>query len=674
MPAITLQPRERLASAGLWLLVLAPVIACGWLVRDHAIDQRFLDDWIWAQDLLLWKEGNYRELLHNLFSVHLEHRPVVARSLAFVVTIICNGDVRAQVALTFLWLVIAFAGLCFLWMKRGGLTIREAWPPLLLAAAVFFTPMQWQTLLWPICHETTLPVMFFILAMISAFKSWPWWVRGIAGSTCAVLAMLSFASGFLMWILPLPVFLLCGSFQKKSQRFWFIALWAAVLALTMLLYLQVNVQRHDSITIEKTLLPLGKTYDLTYDLHNEVPSPYAYGHSEENTMKGEMDFFSKNPSLDVQFMASFCGTILARGWSYDLKNASTRVGWFLIAGLGAAALYFWRHRQDGQLRDQLLPMLCLGAYTPATGLMVAMGRINAGGMGVALNGRYAPHQTPLIVALVGTAFFIGRHRQKKLAGQTQPASSIPLVWVLGGALAGVVGLGWLHGSQLMREWAGARLAAAAAQHLSQVFGRYNKFVSNISGSYNIAVDTAADLDKHGLLKHGLAKTRNLSIFTMAEMEGLNAKQKPRQSQFERLYKNESGNWRVQGFTILPGQVRPADAILFAYQKPGEGWIMFGFTQSHGLPNYIARSLVKDMYAIIPGRNPLPNSMMGPWDPEVYIEEVPPPGSRITAWALDMQAGKIYRVNRTQHGKPDSPDGATLEEIAREPSDDPDDDA
>ena len=45
-------PPSTLRKALWWLLILVPLILCAVLMRKHTADQRFLDDWLWAQDLV----------------------------------------------------------------------------------------------------------------------------------------------------------------------------------------------------------------------------------------------------------------------------------------------------------------------------------------------------------------------------------------------------------------------------------------------------------------------------------------------------------------------------------------------------------------------------------------------------------------------------------------------
>jgi hypothetical protein len=456
-----------------------------------------------------------------------------------------------------------------------------------------------------------------------------------------------------------------GHFVTNRQRWLFLGVWGAVLVLTMLIYLKVGVQAGSAITKEKTLLHLPAGYDVTYDLHNEVPPQYAYHHGEENTMDGEFSYFVRNPVLAMEFVATFSGAILTRGWSADLKTTSHTVGWLLLLLTVPALVYFWRNRNDGELRAGLLPALCFAAYTPLTALMVAVGRMYAGGAGSALNGRYTVHQTQLLIGLLIAGVLIARHATDPRGAERPASVRTGLAWAAGGALCGVILVGWIHGHAMMSEWQAARFRAGAAQFLSDVFPRSNQFVSFVAGNYEICRDTSLELDKYGLLSRGLARTtfihdiwRESKPFT-----GVGRKFAEERSQFQQLYKDAAGSWRAIGWAYIPKVYRPADAILLTYRVPGGKWTMFGFTQATGIPHYLARSLGKDLYSFAPGHDPVPSRMTCAWDPKACVIGDPPPGAMIAAWALDYSGWKVYRVNRSQDGKTSSEEGVSLSDLA-----------
>ena len=620
----------RLLDVLLLALVLAPVVGGGLLVWHFSIDQRFLDDWVWAMDLLKVAKGTFT--LHDLFAVHLEHRPALAKGLALGVTWLAKGNVAAQCALGFVWYVGSFFFLVRLCLVQGGARLREAWVLLLLCGAILFTPVQWQDMLWPICCETVMPMFFLLLACLWATGSGSWWVKGLVLAACGAAAMLSFASGMLVWLLPIPVALWCGNLESNRERGMFLGVLAVILGAFLAWYF--------------------------YDFHNEVPPQYAYGHGAENTMKGEVAEFMQNPWVDAQFVATFCGALFVRGWAMDTKTAAMTAGWALLAALLAAVVYLLWHWRDRALRARVMPLLCLAFYTPMTGSMVAVGRVYAGGPGVALNTRYHVHQIQLLLGLLGAAFFIFRHIGPRLA---EPARRgwAAVGWVCLGMVGGVIGVGWVYGSSMMAQWQWARARDAAAQRLCLVFPAFNKYVAHVSGKFSDTVNITRELDARGLIHPRPIVDRRLSNFRINS-----SPLKRGHGQFERLYKTPEQGWRAEGFTSLPRSFRPPDAILFVYRMPDQKeWTIFGFTQVVGVPSFLGDSMAKDLWAIRTG-DPWPDSVISGWDHDVAMAEEPPAGALVTAWALDALNWEVTRINR-HFGKSAQNDdqGETLESAA-----------
>lgn len=663
MPEVNKNGSEPLRNLLLWLLVLLPAAGCARLVWMNSVDQRFLDDWAWARDAVKYVNGappGGTSLLHDLFSVHLEHRPALARALALFATVWAGGDVRSQDVLTFAFVGLSFAALCRLWLKRGGTTIRDAWLPLLLASAVMFSPVQWQTFLWPICVGTVMPAALLLLSLCVALNPWPWWARCLSATGLAALGMVSFASGTLAWILPLPVHLCCGAFASRRQRWGFVALWGAMLALTLALYFQPRVVARGTISEKQTLLlSLPGHFDLVYDLHNEALPQYAYHQGEEDTMAGALPYFLSHPLEDASFVAAFSGAFLSRGWAANTVAAATTAGCLLLAGLGLLAFASWRARKDPKLLGALLPMLCLGAYTPITGLMVAVGRIHAGHIGTALNVRYHAHQTQILVALVGAAYFLGRHSRR----DHPDSRRCDLAWLGSGILAGIIGLGWIFGASMMSAWKSARLRNSAGQLVSQIFSDFSRPISWVAGSQRITTETTDALDKAGLLKRRPLRDNRLASLA-GQLRISERTLSPGRAMVHRLRKGTNRHWTIDGYALLPVSHRPADGLVLAYRVPGGEWLIWGFTQPQGPPPHLARSLGKDLWGIVPGKEPWPPHVMCPLEKDVVICEQPPAGAQISVWVMDMARRALHRVTRSNEGRPDE-DGLSLEELAKD---------
>ena len=647
------EKRTRLPAVLLWLVVLLPIILSILLTRANAVDQRFLDDWELAKYVIKYKEGTLT--LHDLGAVYMEHRPVLPRALTIAATILCKGDVRGVNALTILFLLTGFAGIARLLLKHAGLTIRDAWLPLLIAAVTIFTPAQWQTLLWGDCFYAVMPGMFLALALCIAFAKWPWWVRCLVGTLVALLATLSFASGILIWVLPLPVMVLCGEFRNRRAQILFTGLWLAVMAVVFAIYAEVRLMPHDQIEDEKIILSLPGGYDLAYNLRNEVDRQFAYGQGNENTMARNLPYFLEHPLEDLDFVRAFSGVLLMRGAATETRTASIWAGTAMLGGLVVLAFFCWRYRKEREIFRPLFALFCFGAYTPATGLLVAVGRIWAGHVHTALNVRYHAHHPQIIIALVSAAVLILRWRSKD---QTEPCTPLgtTVSWVSIGSLLGILGSGWIYGMSMMESWRSARLRNAAAQALCQLFVERNWFVSYVAGNFDLTRQTAAALEKHGLLKAPPLKNAKLSNFVINErVLG------PDKAFVNRLWK-EGNDWFFEAYASLPRTNRPADGVLLAYRVPGGEWTIWGFTQGDGPPHYLPSAMGKDLWGIEPTSHLWPAEFMCPVDRSPAIISEPPSDAEISFWAIDMGRHHIHRILEPRKAKPDDP-GESLQTLA-----------
>ena len=673
LPAFFTTHRSKIGNTLLWLLVLVPAVGCALLMKTNCINQRFLDDWVWGMDLaklmkswdaLTWSDlfNIFPNVWHpdfehlnrdkfswqDIFAVHLEHRPAFAKALALAATLIARGDVQAQCVLTFIWYAGSFLCLAQLWTKRGGLTIREAFLPLLLAGLTLFCPAQWQNMLWPICCETIMPTFLLLATFCIAFTKWPWWVRCLIGVTFAMMGMLSFASGILLFALPLPVLLWCGKFSSNRQRWYFAALWSALVLIFVALYFGVYYGKEyvlrEGDGNGSHFVPFGSVDGFHTHFVNEAPPQYSNGQDNSDTMRLELPYFLANPAEAFAFVKAFCGAMLVRGWAAETKIVSGYVGLGLLivfAALSGYGFYFWR---DKHLRNRLLPMFLLALYTPLTGTMVAVGRLYHGGVGVGMNMRYTVHQTQLLIGMSGMGLFILRHFSIRASEPVRRVSSNIAVGACS-IMIGVLCVGWIYGASMMSQWQGARFKDAAAQRLALVFPSYNHYVGHVAGNWRTTVETTEHLARYNMLKPAPLTDRKLSN------TNYNISQKilePHHGLFQRLYKDkdEDGKdqWHAKGCTSLGGSFRTPDAILFTYQVPGGERIIFGFTQAVGVPDFLPRAMGKDLWAIR-RKEPWPNDISCPWEDEVAFAENPPPGALVIAWAVDAKKNEILRIRR-----------------------------
>ena len=472
-------------------------------------------------------------------------------------------------------------------------------------------------------------------------------------------------------MLPLPVMLVCGAFGGSRDRIKFTMLWFAIMTVVFGIYAQVRIQPHDSVKGEKIILPLPGGYDVTYNLVNEVDRQFAYGQGKENVMARNLPYFLEHPAEDFEFVRVFSGVLLMRGAPGDTLIAAKWAGTVLLGGLAALAYFCWRWRKDRALFPLLFALLCLGAYTPVTGVLVAMGRIWAGHSYTALNVRYHAHHPQIIIALTCAAAFILRHRAKQRAVSSDTTetsrsigndtSAIACSWVCAGALFTILGMGWLYGTNMMDAWRGARLRNAAAQMFSQVLPKHSWFASWVSGTFEKTHDMSAALEQHGLLLTPLLHDTVIHQGRLGHLYVSPTTLTQNRAFGNRLWK-ENNDWLCEGYASLPLSDRPADAILFAYRVPGAEWTVWGFTQGDGPPHYLPGAMGKDLWGILPRDHQWPAAFMNGWHQNLSVISEPPPGAQISVWAVDMYRRQLMRIVRKRKDSPDM-DGEILETLS-----------
>ena len=69
--------------------------------------------------------------------------------------------------------------------------------------------------------------------------------------------------------------------------------------------------------------------------------------------------------------------------------------------------------------------------------------------------------------------------------------------------------------------------------------------------------------------------------------------------------------------------------------------------------------------MIPSRDTWPDRLCCSWDPDIHFQAEPPPGAMISAWAVDMERHRVYRVLRQAKAAIDPPEGLPIEAFAED---------
>jgi hypothetical protein len=445
-------------------LTFGPALATALLVARHAVNVPVWDDWERAPLAAKWAEG--RLALRDLYAPHLEHRIVLPRLAMLANLELTGGDLRAEMALSFLFLLaggVALAGLArrSLGAGAGALAVTA------LANLVFFTPLQWENLLWAIqlafvISLACIPITLWVLA-----APLPPRARFAACLGLALLATHSFGHGLLLWPLVAVYVLLEPGGRHKPA---FLAAWALAAALVLVPYFTVGGFRNESVHAYER--PPGEAPPALVSVEESL--------AQEDRLR--------------HFALSMLGSPLARNPWLPPPDVAPWLGAALLALYAAAAVAALRLGRFGAA----LPWLGLGGGAIAACAITAVGRSSLIFEEYALIPHYVSVPVQLVAALIGLGALLLPRSVAITAGLCFLPTQI---------------LGWQAGAEGMWVWEQARLRARTAlvyvEHLEPRLPR------RIDWDRDAVRKWAGMLDRHGYLDPPLARKPNLLPFEVA---------------------------------------------------------------------------------------------------------------------------------------------------------------
>jgi hypothetical protein len=336
-----------------YLLMCVPPAMTLWAIHEYGVNVPYYDDWDFTGQVLdRWLHGKLT--LGLLFAQHMEHRVLLPRVILFGLALVTHWHTKAGMYANVV-IVLVIAGLLMRLLARNvSLASARAIFAMLLVSALLFGLIQWEIWLWSPGMQIPLIALLLISGISIAATRWRFWIRAILCALLALLATYSSGNGFLLWLL-LPPVLLMESQTRRSQAWLFVSVWTAVAVSGIALYF-VHYTKPASGEPPTTVDPIQVLGFLFRYLGGSIGG----GTSAPETM------------------SLLAGAVLVLIW---------------VAVLGST---LWR--RDRASLQRLLPWLCLGAYSIATGVMIAVVRAS-GGASVALSSRYVGYSVYLPVSL-----------------------------------------------------------------------------------------------------------------------------------------------------------------------------------------------------------------------------------------------------------------------------------
>lgn len=552
-PSLQNRLASRLPSFLKWALILAPALWIIAMLRARLVNVPFMDDYVWLPFYEKIVKHEFR--FSDFFFVQMEHRLTLPCFLAWLMYHLKPGQFTLLNWLSYAQMALTAFNLCWL-IRRTSPAPRWNWVLMALTTWIVFSPTQFSTMLWADCFSSFMPTTLLTTTLVLFHSKLRPVLKFIVCVLTAILCTHSFASGVLIWVLMVPLFLWSDVLDSVKTRRLYIGGWMIICVVVMALYF--------------------------HGLTNQAEPEFSYQQGREETLTKHLSAFLSHPLASSQFSLMFAGSLLGRGSFTDLKDATLGMGLFLTAVVIGAAVIGLRNFKDKPLLSRLLPWIILGLYTLATGAMVAMGRIWASlNFDGALWNRYTTHAVPLTLAAAMLIFIIA-HEFWQRREDWRNALIFGQAGLLGGFIA-VLLAGWSYGFQHAEMWWSSRLRDATSQLFARVLP-YKQMQGPVTGNLKFA----QRMDDIGLLKPKMLRTLRLDNFQ------INHKMlSEHTAAMDDIQKFPGAVLQAQGHAYMPGQARVADGVLLTYKDDKEDWIIFYLAQVSQAPLYLRNVLSVD---------------------------------------------------------------------------------
>jgi hypothetical protein len=204
-------------TTALWAAALIPVCFIAWIIWRFGLDVPHMDQWELVP--ILQKYNLKQPILNLLWSPHNEHRLFIPRLVMLWLAQATHWNILWELALNFFLALLV--GLILVGILRRAYKLIQpasSWlfPLSVLFVSLFmFSPTQWHNWVWGWQNQ----IFFNILGLAAAAWSlsrYGFRVPGLLlGTAGAIVAMLSFANGLLLFFL-LTVFFLLPLYEEGS--------------------------------------------------------------------------------------------------------------------------------------------------------------------------------------------------------------------------------------------------------------------------------------------------------------------------------------------------------------------------------------------------------------------------------------------------------------------------
>lgn len=594
-------------------LAFAPAFVVAWHVGENAVDIPVWDGW--ERGELLEKQHDGELAFADLYAPHIEHRMVFPRLAMLALNALTGGDVRWEIAMTFLTVIAS--SLCFYYLLGKALP-QGRWRYLagLAINMVLFSPLQYQNFLWAAELAFMLPLACLAFCLAVSVSQLPTVAKFGLCVLAATVGMHSFAHGILIWVAVLLLYLLGAGGLVGRARVRFLSAFAALGAALLVCYVAIDFR-------------VASHHSYGFEIGAPVPALELLGETVER------------PGRVKKYFLAALGNPLARYFSTDSRESARQVGRVFLVMFAGTVFIFGLHWRDRPMRVALLPWVVAGLFAVLVAALLALARSSIN-LDRAILPRYASLTLFLPVSLIGFgAHLLWRWVEEGEARGATAKVPVGFRVAASGALAALAVMvwwpGWVHGIRKMEQWKSARLQARAALAYLEHFEPQR--VARLDKNLDLVRAYAPFLSERGWLRPGLVAEPGFGPFVPDENR---LRKSDLRDAKVRHAEYSGGQLHASGHAVLPDDGRVADAVLLTWRPPAGGaWQAIGLAEPRGqaIPEM---SFVDQIYNN--GANLARPDQFAKWTAHVVWPDAPAEGFEFRAWALDASLMRAYPLD------------------------------
>jgi hypothetical protein len=452
------------AQAAAVVILSLPAALLAAAIWTYAVDVPFKDQWDLAHFFVEYERGTIS--VGDLFAQFNEYRQFFPNLLFLGLGELTHWRVRFELAVSFLVACLVFVNVCLLARRTLAVSGAPRIATTFLAAILIFSPVQHENWLWGIQLVYFVPVACVTTGILVAYSGLGTIPKFVIGASLSAVSTFSSANGLLAWVVLLPVFLLLLGAGAGTRR-RFAAAWTVLLVASAALYFY------------------------------GYESPPAHPSLDEALVR---------PLHAAVYLLGFLGSPFGVRAGPDFVAGVTAgvAGVLVLAAFVASCAYVWKFRTDRTLVARTGGWVALGAYSIATGILVAAGRLGFG-VGQSLTSRYTTFSLYLSVAVIFLAAIVLEHLRGRETVAPRHASRGRVV--LGAAAAALVAVQvpvFALGLRAMEDRRDQLLRGKACLRLINVAPDRTCLVENVHPDTDLLKLRANQLDEMGFLRPPLA--------------------------------------------------------------------------------------------------------------------------------------------------------------------------